>query len=154
MADIITKFYTAFKNLDVDTMVSCYHNDIRFEDPAFGELNGERAKNMWRMLVTSQKGKDFQVNLSNIKVGASDGFAHWEAKYDFSKTGRRVHNKIDATFKIKDGLIIDHVDQFDLYQWSKQAIGGSAYLIGWTGFFKKKLQEQTNKLLNQFEKKS
>jgi len=86
-------------------------------------------------------------------VGASDGFAHWEAKYDFSKTGRRVLNKIDATFKIKDGLIIDHVDQFDLYQWSKQAIGGSAYLIGWTGFFKKKLQEQTNKFLNQFEKK-
>jgi limonene-1,2-epoxide hydrolase len=153
MADIITKFYTAFENLDVDTMVSCYHNDVHFEDPAFGTLKGERAKNMWRMLLGTRKGNDFKVDFSDIKVTDSNGSAHWEAIYEFSKTGRTVHNKIDAKFRLKDGLIIEHIDHFNMYAWSKQALGGSAYLIGWTGFFKKKLQEQTNKLLSQFENK-
>ena len=59
---IIHQFYTAFKNLDAETMVSLYQDDIMFEDPAFGVLKGEEAKAMWRMLVESQKGKNFQVS--------------------------------------------------------------------------------------------
>lgn len=154
MEKLIHKFYSAFNDLDVDTMVSCYHKDIHFEDPGFGVLKGERACNMWRMLVGSQKGKDFKVSFSDIQANQESGSAHWEAQYNFSKTGRRVHNKIDAKFKFKDGLIIEHIDHFNLYTWSKEALGGSAYLIGWTGFFKKKLQEQTHKTLSQFEKKN
>ena len=46
MSNIIQNFYEAFHNLDAETMVSFYHPDIEFEDPAFGKLNGERAKNM------------------------------------------------------------------------------------------------------------
>ena len=154
MGSVIQKFYTAFKNLDVATMISCYHKDIYFEDPAFGVLKGERACNMWRMLLSSQKGKDFVINFSDVQETSDGGSAHWEAHYNFSKTGRRVHNKVDAKFKIKDGLIIEHIDDFNLYQWSKEALGGSAYVIGWTGFFQKKLQEQTNKTLSQFEQKN
>lgn len=37
---IIHQFYTAFKNLDAETMVSLYQDDIMFEDPAFGVLKG------------------------------------------------------------------------------------------------------------------
>lgn len=48
---IIHQFFTAFKNLDAETMVSLYQDDIMFEDPAFGVLKGEEAKAMWRMLV-------------------------------------------------------------------------------------------------------
>lgn len=59
MKNIIENFYEAFANLDAETMVSYYHDDIVFEDPAFGILKGNRAKNMWRMLCESQKNKDF-----------------------------------------------------------------------------------------------
>lgn len=151
MENTIKKFYESFNNLDAEGMISCYHNNIVFEDPAFGVLKGDKAKNMWRMLCVSQKGQEFKVVSSEVSVLNENGSAHWEAYYIFGKKGRKVHNKIDATFKFKDGKIIKHVDQFDLYQWSKQALGIPGYLFGWTVFFKNKIKHQTNKLLTEFE---
>lgn len=151
MKNLIEKFYTAFSNQDAETMAECYHKDIEFTDPAFGTLKGERAKDMWRMLCNAQKGKKFIVTSSNIEADEDKGKANWEAIYNFSKTGRKVHNKIKAEFEFKDGLIIKHVDTFDLHKWSKQALGFKGVLIGGTGFFKKKLQQQTNHLLDKFQ---
>lgn len=149
----IATFYKAFKELDAETMVSCYHEEVQFEDPAFGILDGARAKNMWRMLCSSQQGKDFIVTISDISCENQAGKAHWEAFYTFGKTGRKVHNKIDAKFELKDGKIIRHTDRFSLYRWAKQAFGISGLLLGWTPFFRKKLQRQTNRLLDKFEQK-
>ncbi|RZN79412.1 MAG: nuclear transport factor 2 family protein [Winogradskyella sp.] len=153
MEKIVTTFYAAFANLDAEAMANCYHEDIVFEDPGFGTLHGEHASNMWRMLCASQKGKDFKVTFSNIETNKNTGSAKWEAKYNFSKTGRKVHNKISAEFQFKDGLIIKHVDTFNLHKWASQAFGFKGKLIGGTSFFKKKLQKQTNSLLDRFEAK-
>lgn len=134
-------------------MLECYHDDITFEDPAFGVLQGEEAKNMWRMLCHTQREKEFKVITSNIEYTPEAGKARWEAFYTFSKTGRKVHNVIHATFKFKDGKIINHVDRFNLYKWSKQAMGLKGILVGWTTFFRKKLNNQTRFLLSEFQKK-
>ncbi|WP_299126129.1 nuclear transport factor 2 family protein [uncultured Winogradskyella sp.] len=152
METTIENFYNAFSNFDADTMITYYHDDIVFEDPAFGILRGERAKAMWQMLCQSQKkkGQNFKVVYSDIKAFENRGSAHWEAFYEFSKTGRKVHNKIDAQFEFKDGLIIKHIDYFNLHSWAKQAIGIKGLLFGGMGFFKTKLQKQTNYLLDKF----
>ncbi|HET8803851.1 MAG TPA: nuclear transport factor 2 family protein, partial [Aequorivita sp.] len=119
----------------------------------FGVLRGEEAKNMWRMLCQTQRGKEFKVITSNIEYTPEAGKARWEAFYTFNKTGRKVHNIIYATFKFKDGKIIHHVDRFNLYKWSKQAMGLKGILVGWTSFFRKKLNNQTRFLLSEFQKK-
>ena len=144
---LITQFYTAFQQLDAEAMAACYHKDVVFTDPAFGTLKGTHAANMWRMLCANQKDKGLKVEFSRI----TDHSAHWEAQYIFSKTERKVHNKIDATFAFKDGLIIEHTDQFNLHKWATQAMGIQGFLLGGTGFFRKKLQAQTNKLLARYE---
>lgn len=154
MKETIEKFYEAFNRLDAEEMISYYHNDIMFEDPAFGKLQGDKAKNMWRMLCDSQKEDQFSVNFSKIEIIDSKVKAYWEAHYTFSKTGRKVHNRINASFTFKDNKIINHKDTFDLYKWSKQALGFSGFLIGWTPFFKSKLQAQTNQLLLRYEEKN
>ena len=105
MQSTIEIFYNAFKNLDAEAMNACYHKDIIFEDPAFGILERERAKAMWAMLCESQKGKGFKIIFSDIKGNENVSTAHWEAFYTFSKTGRKVHNKIDAKFAFKDGTL-------------------------------------------------
>lgn len=153
MKNTIENFYSAFTNLDAETMSKCYHQDVIFEDPAFGVLKGNRAKNMWRMLCETQKGKDFKVTFSNIKYDKNRGSAKWEAIYNFSKTGRKVHNKISAKFEFKDGLIIKHTDTFNLHNWASQSLGFKGKLIGGTTYFRNKLQKQTNHLLNKFERK-
>ncbi|MGB0403548.1 MAG: nuclear transport factor 2 family protein [Salibacteraceae bacterium] len=153
MDKVIEEFYEAFANLDAESMVSCYHENIVFEDPAFGRLEGEHAKNMWRMLIESQKDQTFIVQYSNIGANNTKGRADWKAAYFFSKTGRRVLNKIHAEFEFKDGKIIKHKDSFNLYWWSCQALGIPGYLIGWSTFFQKKLQLQTTSLLKNYESK-
>lgn len=151
MQNTIQRFYTAFQSLDAEAMVKFYHNDVVFEDPAFGVLKGEHAKNMWRMLINSQKGKKFVVQFSEVQEDESNGTAKWEALYKFSHTNRWVHNHIYAQFEIENGLITKHIDRFNLFTWSCQAMGLQGYLLGWTPFFQRKLQEQTNGLLKKFE---
>ena len=150
MATIISQFYTAFANLDANTMNSFYHDDIVFTDPAFGTLRGEQVKYMWQMLCESQIGKDFNVQFSEVMEDAVSGTAHWEANYIFSKTGRKVHNKIDAEFKLKDGKIIEHIDRFSLKKWASQAMGIKGAVIGGTGYFKRKLQFRTRRMLERY----
>ncbi len=154
MKNIIEEFYEAFDDLNAEKMVKCYHKDVVFEDPAFGKLKGERAKNMWRMLCHSQKGKDFKISYNVYHFKPNHAKANWEAFYTYSKTGRKVHNKIAATFILKNGLILKHTDTFNLYLWSKQALGIKGMILGKTRFFKKKLNKQTAKLLDKFEKKN
>ena len=144
--ETIAQFYQAFQKQDAEAMVSLYHDDIEFTDPAFGTLKGEKAKNMWRMLC--KNAKDFSLEYSNI----TENTAHWKANYTFSQTGRKVRNKIDAHFEFQDGKIIKHTDNFNLHQWASQALGFKGWLLGGTSFFKKKLNTQTNKLLSKFEK--
>lgn len=148
MKELIKTFYTALNNRDAETMISCYHDDVVFEDPGFGKLKGPRAKAMWHMLC--KNARNFKVEFSQVEANEKNGSAHWEAWYDFSKTGRSVHNKIDAQFEFKDGKIIKHTDHFNLHRWASQAIGWKGKLLGGTGFFKKKLILQTNKLLDKF----
>lgn len=148
MEELIRKFYTALNNRDAKTMISCYHEDIIFEDPGFGKLKGNKAKAMWQMLC--KNAKNFKVKFSQIQANDHNGSAHWEAWYTFSKTGRPVHNKIEAKFEFKDGKIIKHTDHFNLHKWASQALGWKGMLLGGTSFFKKKLIVQTNKILDKF----
>ena len=154
MVPIIERFYEAFSRLDSESMVQCYHDDIVFEDPVFGKLKGEKAKNMWRMLCQSQKNKDFKIEYSQINYSNQSGSAYWEAFYIFSRTGRKVHNKINAQFIIKDDKIVHHVDNFSLHQWASQALGLKGKLLGNTSFFKRKMTKQVNILLTAFEAKN
>ncbi len=146
--NIIEQFYTAFQALDAEKMNACYHDNIVFHDPGFGELKGERAKAMWSMLC--KNAKNFTLEFSDVTLEGNKGTAHWEPTYDFSQTGKRVHNIIDATFEIKDGLIIKHTDVFDLHRWAGQALGWKGKLLGGTGFFQKKLLAQTEKMLDRY----
>jgi len=152
MKELLENFYTSLCNLEADKMVACYHDDVIFEDPAFGILKGKRAKAMWQMLCESQKGKDFKVTFSNIEAHDHIGSAHWEAFYTFSKTGRKVHNKVDANIEFKDGLILKHTDHFKIHAWAKQAMGFKGLIMGGTPYFKTKLRSKTNDLLDTYLK--
>jgi len=148
--ELISKFYKAFQQKNAAEMVSCYHDEIEFSDPAFGKLKGERAKAMWEMLC--QNSKELKVEFSDTKADETMGSANWQASYTFSKTGRKVHNIINARFEFKDGKIIKHADVFNIRRWAGQAFGFKGYLLGWTYFFKKNLQLQTNYLLDKYIK--
>lgn len=149
---VIEEFYSGFAALNSDTMNSCYHPDVVFRDPVFGILEGQDARDMWEMLISNSK-DDLKIRFMHLKATDSAGSADWKAYYTFRSTNRYVKNDIHAEFEFKDGLIFRHIDTFSLYNWSKQALGFKGLLLGWTPFFKKKIQEQALQSLRSFQRK-
>ena len=147
--EVLLKFYHALSLGKAEDMVSCYHDEIEFEDPAFGKLKGERAKNMWRMLL-SNKDSELNVQYKNIKATDTKGKASWTAEYLYGQFKRPITNHVEAKFEFKDGKIIKHIDDFDLWSWTMQSLGLVGYLLGWTDFMKKKINTKTNRLLIEF----
>jgi len=149
---LITQFYTSFAKADVQGMIDCYHDQIVFEDPAFGVLKGDRAKNMWKMLISRGDGET-KIIFDNVSATEKEGQANWQATYNYGEKKRKVINNIAARFEFQGGKIIKHTDTFDLWKWSKQALGVSGYLLGWSNFFKKKMHKTTSGLLDDFMNK-
>jgi ketosteroid isomerase-like protein len=148
---LVSNFYSAFQNLDYKKMNECYSDDIVFFDPAFGLLRGDEVRSMWEMLC--KNAKDFSLVYGNIIDLDNEYYTcDWIATYTFSKTGRRVVNKIKAHMMIVDGKIIEHSDGFSLHKWSMMALGFSGRLFGWNSFFQNKIKKQARKNLEKFMK--
>lgn len=145
-AHLIESFYQAFNNRDFLTMQRAYHEQAQFHDPVFQHLSSEEVRFMWQMLLT--QAQDLRVSFSEIKVSGDKGSCRWDAWYTFSKTGRKVHNIIYAEFEFKDGLIYRHRDVFDLWRWSKQAMGVTGSLLGWSAYVRKKIQRAARRSLD------
>jgi uncharacterized protein len=133
MADyrmVIEELYGALNRHDGEAMARRYAPDGRFRDPAFGELSGAEAGDMWRMLTS--RADDLRVELPEHSVDGTTGSARWIAHYTFTRTGRPVVNDVRARFRFReDGLIEDHQDSFSFYRWARQALGPVGLALGW-----------------------
>jgi ketosteroid isomerase-like protein len=145
---LIERFYEAFDRHDGATMASCYTPAARFHDPAFGELQGDEPGAMWKMLTG--RAEDLRVQLVEHDADETTGSAHWLADYTFTQTGRKVHNDVRARFRFADGLIAEHDDDFNFYAWSRQALGPTGLLLGWTPIVHGKVQRQARASLADF----
>lgn len=146
---LIKHFYESFARHDAEAMAACYHENVEFSDPAFLSLKGEDARNMWRMLISRGKAT-LKISFENVEADEQKGSADWTAEYEFSQTGRNVINIIHAEFEFLDGKIIKHVDDFDFWKWSRQAIGLPGSLLGWSSFLKDKVRQKAAAGLAEF----
>ncbi len=146
--ELIQKFYTAFADLDFKTMQNCYADDAIFSDPVFGVLEGNTVKAMWEMLCLNAK--DFSLVFNSINSDDEYGTCNWIATYTFSKTGNKVINSVKAYMRFKNGKIIEHTDEFDMYKWSRQALGYPGILFGWSSYLKNKVRSDAKKRLTKF----
>jgi ketosteroid isomerase-like protein len=141
--ELIERFYTAFQRRDADAMIACYAGDVVFSDPAFGELRGDEVRDMWRLLVA--RAQEFSLTFDSVEADEHTGHAHWVASYLFSQTGRQVINQIDARFVFRDGLIVEHRDNFSLYLWLRQAMGLRGTLLGWSPLVQRAIRAQARR---------
>ncbi|HZI10315.1 MAG TPA: nuclear transport factor 2 family protein [Myxococcus sp.] len=149
-SQLIFDFYTAFQRRDAKAMAACYHPDVEFSDPVFPGLRHARATSMWAMLC--ERGKDLELTFKDVQADDRTGRAHWDARYTFSATGRKVLNRIDAEFEFRDGKIVRHTDRFSFPAWSRQALGPMGLLLGWTPLLRNKVRSQAAHSLDKFMK--
>ena len=150
-ADVITELYEALSRRDHEAMAACYHDEATFTDPVFEELEGPEVAAMWHMLC--EQGTDLRVSYDNVRADGDTGSATWEARYTFGASGRKIHNEISSTFTFQDGLIKTQVDEFDLYRWTRQAVGWSGALIGWTKKARSQVRQIAEDNLDRFLEK-
>ncbi|TKC88670.1 nuclear transport factor 2 family protein [Trinickia terrae] len=151
-AALIERFYTAFQQLDAEGMNACYAGDALFRDPVFGELRGNEIGDMWRMLT--QRAQGFSVSFSGVEATAEAGSANWVANYIFTQSKRPVVNRVHSRFLFRDGRIVEQHDAFDLWTWSRQALGIKGALLGWTPFMKDAIRAQARKGLDAYRAKA
>lgn len=142
-AELITRFYQAFQQLDAEAMAGCYAEDVRFSDPVFTDLRGREAGDMWRMLCA--RAKDFSLTFDGVEADEHAGKARWVATYVFSQTGNTVVNHIETNFVLRDGKIVEHYDHFDLWRWARQALGMKGVLLGWAPPVQNAIRKQAAK---------
>jgi ketosteroid isomerase-like protein len=131
MADntaLIVELYDALNRHDGEAMAALYAPDGHFQDPAFGELSGAEAGDMWRMLT--ERAEDLTVELAEHSADADRGTARWIARYTFTRTGRPVTNDVRARFEFREGRIVRHVDSFSFWHWARQALGPKGLVLG------------------------
>src|SRR5947207_11399376 len=96
-AELIEELYAALNRHDGEAMARLYDPAGRFHDPAFGELTGAEAGDMWRMLT--DRAEDLEVELVEHSADGDTGTARWVARYTFTRTGRPVVNDVRARFR-------------------------------------------------------
>jgi hypothetical protein len=147
-------------------MLDGYHDDVFVYDPVFQNLDSPQVRAMWEMLVSRAKG--MELSFSNVSgdegnggdarnrsdARNSDGYSYgscdWTAVYTFSATGRKVVNIVKAHFTFKDGKIIEHHDDFNLWRWSAQALGLPGQLFGWTSLLQNSIRKKARVSLEKF----
>lgn len=142
----LERFYTAFQQHDWKTMGDCYHEHATFSDPVFPDLDAEQTGAMWKMLLSG--GTDLRITFEVLEETANTGKVRWQAWYTFSKTKRPVHNIVSSTFVLKDGLIMEQKDVFDFWRWSRQALGTTGWLLGWSPIVRDKVRGIATNNLN------
>jgi hypothetical protein len=151
---LLNHFYAAFARLDAHEMAVCYAPDAQFDDEAFSLRGHKEVAAMWHMLVetTRKHGQaDWKLRYSDVEAGALTGHAHWEAHYRYSKTKRVVHNVIASSFEFdSNGLISRQRDSFNLWRWSRQALGVPGVLLGWTPYLRGKVRAQAAATLQKY----
>ncbi len=148
---LIEQFYRSFQQKDYKGMQALYSDSARFSDPVFRNLNAEQVKAMWEMLISSSR--DMRIEFSNIRMEGERVWAHWDAYYTFSGTGRAVVNRVDSVFFIRDGKIEEQQDHFSFHRWARQAFGFGGFLLGWTQALQHKVSERAMSRLQHFMQK-
>ena len=147
--ELLHRFYQSFQRRDPAAMAACYHPDATFDDAAFSLRGATEIGAMWRMLC--ERGKDLTLTYNHLQADATQGRAVWDARYTFSQTKRRVHNHINARFTFQDGKILTHHDEFSFWRWSRQALGATGWLLGWSAFLQNKVRTTAAQNLRQFQ---
>ncbi len=145
---LISAFYSNLQKRDYHRLLECYHPDIFFYDPVFGNLEGRQVRGMWIMLLSTVG--ELKVQREGIEGADGYGGCSWSVSYVFPPTKRKVVNKGKAHFAFSEGRIVEHQDDFPMWRWCTQAFGIKGLLLGWTPVFQNKVRRKVRMQLERF----
>jgi hypothetical protein len=149
---VAEQFYDAFMVRDHYTMGLLYAENATFSDPVFPLLNALGARTMWKMLLT--RAEDLGIEVKILEDSPTRARVDWVAYYTFGATGRPVVNRVHTEMALSNGRIVRQIDSFDLWRWSRQALGARGWLLGWTPLVRDKIRAQAAHSLREYARKA
>ncbi len=126
-------------------MAACYAPDAHFTDPVF-DLHGAQVGAMWAMLC--ERGKDLTLDWRDVRADDNDGQRALGAHVHVLRerpSGAQPHR---LGVHVQRGRIVRHVDTFDLWRWSRMALGAKGVLLGWTPLVRSAIRAQAKRGLD------
>lgn len=150
---IVEEFFNAFSVGQVDKMLKLLDENIIYNDPIFGVLNGEEVRDMWMFKCNYLK--DFSLTINAIdELDEEYATCNWTAKFFRNQTGHYLTMNIKSYLKIDNGKITEQSDAYKLSDWLAKVYGLKGRLFGWTGVMKKNEQIKYRGLLEKYVKAS
>jgi SnoaL-like domain len=160
ISPVVTRFFDAFAQSDWQTMARCYHDKASFSDPIYPDLREERIVYMWHQLLggAQQSGAKSKpkktLGLEQLKLEYRILFGDerkaqvgWTATYVVG--GRSVSNEVLSTLAIWDDKIVRHVDEYNFWRWSRQALGLTGLAFGAMPWYQRSVQRSAQSRLDQ-----
>lgn len=142
--DAAQRYWQALGEKDAEAMAACYADDARFRDPIF-HLTGQDIGKMWMGLFGGADDLEIETGALRQVEGAWRG--QWVASYTFTKTGRQVHNVITTTMRVRKGKIVEQIDSFPFWKWSRMALGLPGLVLGWSPMMRRKVRKMAARRL-------
>jgi hypothetical protein len=118
---LLRRLFSALDVHDHPTMAECYAPAALFRDIAF-DLEGKPTIHaMWQMICESS---DLRATFEVLHADDAEGRVALVDHYTLSDTKFKVRNVIDARFRFKNGLIVQHHDHCDAKAWAAMAFHG------------------------------
>jgi ketosteroid isomerase-like protein len=142
---IARQFFAHLAARDLPQMLALYHPDIHYSNVLL-ELDGAQVGAMWRMVWSDLP--DLRVVCTDHDIRGSS--VYWQASYTYPPTGRYVVQHLAASLTFADGLIIGHVDRFNVHEWAHKAYGAAGGMFGGWQVFERWIAEKARRRLAAF----
>ena len=145
-ASVVDRLFEALRRADASVIDACYHPQISYSDSVFEDLRGARVALRWRMLL--QQADGFSLEHGLVFADERKAQVQWTA--DYRLRGKRIRVPILSTLAIWDDLIVRQVDEYNFWQYSRQAQGIPGLLLGGLEPFQKIVRRRARRDLERF----
>jgi hypothetical protein len=142
---LIVRFFEAYNQNDWQSIARCYHDKASFSDPIYPDLREESIVYLWFDRLATRK----KVDLKFRVVFADERKVQVEWSGLSPLHGRSVRINGLSTFALWDEAIVRHVDEYSFVDWSRQALGWKAWLMGGLRFYQTRVQRSARSQLDQ-----
>ncbi|MCX8019112.1 MAG: nuclear transport factor 2 family protein [Chitinophagaceae bacterium] len=144
--DILEHFFSALQRADTDALSYYYDSEVHYNCPLYGLLQGDAVMARWKLFFSEVS--DYSFSFGNIQLLDEEyATVDCEASYLFIPSGKKIIHPYKAFLRIQHDKITEQSDAYSLQRWAAQAFGFSATLIGWTGWYQRRLQKKFRKKL-------
>ncbi len=145
---IIEDFFSYLRANDAESLMKCYADDAVYFNPLSDLVQQPAIELVWKTFMDDAAGLEITWAVVEDK-GEGYYACKWQASFNHTLTGKKVVMPVAAYFKCANNLIAEHSDGFSLHQYSAQAFGFPATIIGWNSYYQKKIKLKYRKRLLQ-----